>query len=198
MSYGKEFKQSRREALKRDDEECQLCGVSDEQHVAENNETLHAHHIIPRENGGSDSTENLLIVCSGCHQTLENAHARVVAEKLEEIERLQDDLNHVHGMWKQYDEKTDEFQELLAEFVEDHPIFAQNIHAEIQERGGRKSVNVPNLEHYLGSQAGKPTSEFEFAAMFGYRLGLIQAVYDIEEYCHSPFEQSEVGGKSDT
>ena len=50
--------------LERDDYRCQVCGKT--------NGRLDVHHIIPRRDGGQDSTDNLITVCNvGCHQKIE-------------------------------------------------------------------------------------------------------------------------------
>ncbi len=50
----------RKAALMRDDYTCQLCGAE--------NTMLHAHHIIPRRDSGSDSIHNLITLCADCHK----------------------------------------------------------------------------------------------------------------------------------
>ena len=37
---------------------CQMCGATG---------TLHAHHITPMSDGGTDDDSNLLLVCADCH-----------------------------------------------------------------------------------------------------------------------------------
>ena len=49
----------RKATLKRDNYTCQLCGAEDT--------ILHAHHIIPRRDGGGDSIHNLITLCAACH-----------------------------------------------------------------------------------------------------------------------------------
>ena len=54
----------RRIILERDDYRCQISGKT--------NGRLDVHHIIPRRDGGQDSTDNLITVCNGvCHKKLE-------------------------------------------------------------------------------------------------------------------------------
>lgn len=45
--------------------ECAICGAND---------YLEAHHIIPREKGGSDDYDNLILLCACCHA---GVHKRV-------------------------------------------------------------------------------------------------------------------------
>ena len=42
-------------------QECLFCGTKD---------NLTLHHIIPRRIGGKDDTENLVLLCEKCHQSL--------------------------------------------------------------------------------------------------------------------------------
>lgn len=51
-------KQVRREAYKRDDYMCALCG---------DNRTLQIHHCVPRSRGGNNEIHNLITLCSRCH-----------------------------------------------------------------------------------------------------------------------------------
>jgi len=53
----------RKEAYKRDNYMCQICGV--------NNIKLHAHHILPYRVGGPDTIENIITLCHKCHKTEE-------------------------------------------------------------------------------------------------------------------------------
>ena len=48
----------RREILERDDEQCVLCGETDD---------LEVDHVVPTYMDGSDDPENLQTLCSGCH-----------------------------------------------------------------------------------------------------------------------------------
>jgi len=71
---------TRRRVLERDDQACRFCGVTDEQHRDEHDRGLHAHHIIPKNDGGSDDVDNLITVCCRCHRTLEETHAKALVE----------------------------------------------------------------------------------------------------------------------
>jgi len=66
-------KQNRR---KMDSNECQFCGVTNEQHVDEYGESLHVHHIVPQRADGSDTPDNFITVCESCHNVLEHTQAR--------------------------------------------------------------------------------------------------------------------------
>lgn len=50
---------AKRKALQRDNHHCQKCQQAQGE--------LHVHHIIPRDQGGSDELENLITLCASCH-----------------------------------------------------------------------------------------------------------------------------------
>jgi len=70
------LKKERRQA----DGECQFCGVTNEQHIEDHDESLHVHHIVPQRADGTDSVENFITVCTECHSTLEKTQARGLAQ----------------------------------------------------------------------------------------------------------------------
>ena len=57
------------EVDRRDGENCRCCGVWV-------GETRHHHHIVYRSQRGTDSTDNLLVLCARCHDA---AHRHDVA-----------------------------------------------------------------------------------------------------------------------
>jgi len=50
----------------RDNHICQNC-KSDK-------ESLEAHHIVPLANGGSDTMDNMVALCDGCHQSIHSSN----------------------------------------------------------------------------------------------------------------------------
>lgn len=75
--YGEGWNQpKRKEVRERDDYECQICGLSQEEHRQKNGCKLHVHHIIPIrqfESGKKRANEppNLITVCAQCHSRWE-------------------------------------------------------------------------------------------------------------------------------
>lgn len=57
--------QLRNQTLDRDNHSCVQCGTT---------EKLEAHHIIPRNDGGEDTLENMAILCHSCHQDVEHGN----------------------------------------------------------------------------------------------------------------------------
>jgi len=76
--YGRGWNPIKRAKVReRDGMECVECGKTNQSHMKTANETLHVHHLNPREEFNTDeeynSIDNLATVCSGCHQQY---HAR--------------------------------------------------------------------------------------------------------------------------
>ena len=77
--YGQEWQDVREEALRRDGHECQSCGLTHEDHKADDSlfgEGLHVHHIQkacefddPRD---ANRLENLVSLCATCHRKSEH------------------------------------------------------------------------------------------------------------------------------
>lgn len=61
-NYGPEFQKTRRIAFERDGNACVKCAAT---------ESLEAHHITPRDKGGSDDVGNLITLCHACHKEWE-------------------------------------------------------------------------------------------------------------------------------
>jgi RNA-directed DNA polymerase len=60
VSYpAEEQDQLRLLALRRDNNTCQYCGAT--------GTNLHAHHVVPRKQGGSNNLNNLVTLCAQCH-----------------------------------------------------------------------------------------------------------------------------------
>jgi len=64
--YGKKWTKKLREKVrKRDNYECQFCGLTQAEHYAIYNEKLHVHHID--KNKKNNSSDNLITLCHSCH-----------------------------------------------------------------------------------------------------------------------------------
>lgn len=61
------FKLQRQLAFKRDMDMCQKCKITKQEHWKKYRQSLHAHHIVPRHEGGSNHRDNLLTLCRNCH-----------------------------------------------------------------------------------------------------------------------------------
>lgn len=75
--------------LKRANKECQLCGW--------NESSCDIHHIIPRKDGGSNDTKNLIVVCPNCHRILHTIKDKYSIEFL-----LSKSIFYTFKDWKEY------------------------------------------------------------------------------------------------
>lgn len=63
----------RRAVLKRDHYRCRALGCNHTRH-------LEIHHLIPRVNGGSNRLDNLVTLCSACHQRIHEQRHQIILE----------------------------------------------------------------------------------------------------------------------
>tara|TARA_B100001123_G_C14721005_1_gene793094 strand:+ start:115 stop:633 length:519 start_codon:yes stop_codon:yes gene_type:complete len=92
---------SRRNLLKRDNYRCQYCDK------AKNSLTID--HVIPKNRGGKDTWENLVVACSKCNTKKGNSLLKNIEMKLlkkprkpSKIFHLQSYVNKNQDNWKQY------------------------------------------------------------------------------------------------
>jgi hypothetical protein len=88
--YPEHWDRTRRRVYRRDDYTCQNCGTVG---GAKGDTELHAHHITPRSQGGSDQPENLVTLCQACHSQV---HGRQVGSKRSQT--ADSDRNHDDGL----------------------------------------------------------------------------------------------------
>lgn len=73
--YGENWEEQRTKALKRDNYECQRCGMAQEKHKEKTGKSLHVHHISNKKNFANDKEmnklSNLVSLCGSCHAVLE-------------------------------------------------------------------------------------------------------------------------------
>ena len=67
QDYPSDWDTRRKKVYKRDNYTCQNCGA---RRGPKGNAELHAHHIVPKSNGGSHKLSNLQTVCSACHNAV--------------------------------------------------------------------------------------------------------------------------------
>jgi len=110
------WKKTRENVLERDGRECKFCGVSNEQHKAEYDRELSAHHIIPKSDGGSDTEDNLVTVCSSCHKTIEEIHGKAVHQILDDI-IVQNPSDKEEATWS----RIEKLCGVISDYLEKHP-----------------------------------------------------------------------------
>ena len=62
FEYPENWDEIRKGVYRKDNYSCQRCGIR--------NVRLHAHHLIPLSEGGSDEIENLVSLCENCHKDM--------------------------------------------------------------------------------------------------------------------------------
>lgn len=83
-------KKLRSNVLKRDDSKCRRCGRSPNNNV---DIELHVHHIFPWGRGGITEDENLITLCSTCHDGLD-PHYELALFSLMAINPISEDLRN--------------------------------------------------------------------------------------------------------
>lgn len=63
--YPNDWNSRRKDVYQRDDFRCQNCGRKG---GPKGNTELHAHHVVPKSNGGSHELSNLKTLCKRCHK----------------------------------------------------------------------------------------------------------------------------------
>jgi len=74
--YGETWLPQRRKAIDRDDEQCQDCGMTRDQHYDEHGTDLEVHHKTPirtfEDTADANTLSNLITLCTTCHIKREN------------------------------------------------------------------------------------------------------------------------------
>lgn len=68
--YPPDWDKRRSAVLHRDNYTCQKCGERSGPHAGDEGVELHAHHINPIGDGGSNKLDNLQLVCESCHDQI--------------------------------------------------------------------------------------------------------------------------------
>lgn len=83
--YGQNWEAVRQEAIERDNQQCQRCGLSSAESLSRYDKSLHVHHLVPRrdfiEDGEFDAERanqlsNLVTLCPSCHRRWEKIPLR--------------------------------------------------------------------------------------------------------------------------
>lgn len=73
--YSGGWNKVRRDALERDGRQCQVCNLTNEEHVEKHGENLHAHHITPVKEfdhpHSAHFLDNVITLCMSCHNRWE-------------------------------------------------------------------------------------------------------------------------------
>ena len=91
--YPSDWESRRKKTYSRDRFKCQRCGKTG----SGDNVDLHAHHIVPINEGGSHELSNLQTVCSDCHYAIHgNSVAPTGNSDLDNVdwEKFEDQIKH--------------------------------------------------------------------------------------------------------
>lgn len=183
-----EWSDRRELVLARDDRECRFCGMTENEHLDEHDRSLDVHHVIPREDGGTDRTKNLVTLCRSCHQTLESLHGQAMSEVIS-AEDYSEDLQQFTKTWNEYWETYDQYNQALWAFADSNPVFRDEfaIYNDPFEKDV-PAVQSRTLEEYADEADGEITSEWEFAVKFGYQEALIDLLGTLDGRTGIPFD----------
>lgn len=87
----------REKVYKRDNYTCQNC---DAKGGTRGKATLHAHHIVPKKNGGKNVMSNMKTFCVACHHSIHYDQKAPTAETHESKETSQNHINKVSNPFK--------------------------------------------------------------------------------------------------
>jgi hypothetical protein len=75
----------------------------------------------------------------------------------------------------------------LSDYIDHNPIFRDEFSFYNENPNGHPSIESSDLEAVIsiGSEGRSPTSEWEAAVIYGYKMGLLFAVLEIEEQTHN-------------
>jgi hypothetical protein len=168
MTYGREYDNAREKALKRDDNECQFCGLTQEEHRENYENGLETHHIIPKSAGGGDWVENLITVCIPCHRTLESTQGKAM-KRLSEPS-YEEEAGTLATRTTDLSSMVDSIDDQLATWLVGHPVFRTEL----------SFARPPNVESHTledmfiakSNRTPDIDSEWEAIALYGYMRGI--------------------------
>lgn len=179
----------REEVLERDGYECRFCEITDDEHRDTYGRGLDVHHIVSREDEATDRKRNLATLCQSCHRTLENLHEQAATGVIQS--RYGDDLAGVNYVFNMYRDRVRKFESELDAFVDGHPIFAKRF-AIVDENpdGDMPAIHVYEWGDVVSlPNVGEISSEWEFAAAWGYKKGVFHVVSNLDSRAKLPFEE---------
>jgi hypothetical protein len=166
----------RERVLERDGYECRFCGKTDEEHIEETDRGLDVHHIIPESDGGRDTMRNLVALCRSCHRTMETLHGQAVGEIADDSglrEGLKEARRETHATM----DAMGDIEDALLAFLDGHPVFEKEIGASRLEG----VADVDRLDAGLSAYGHVDIdTEWQFAAAWGYKEGVLDAMNRIE------------------
>lgn len=182
---GRSWRDTRELVLDRDGYACRFCEMTDEEHREEYDRGLEVHHVIPRADGGDDTSTNLLTLCISCHRTLEHTHAKALQQLDcgDEGELARAVATYaVKKSWA----KADAIDADLGEFIDGHPTFRDEFALYRENREARP----PCIEsHRLRGMLSDVSSEWAFLVNWGYKQGLLDVAGGIENWGYDALDE---------
>lgn len=182
------WNKTRQRVLERDGYECRFCGKTEEEHVEDTGRGIDVHHIIPRSDGGGDVMNNLAALCRSCHRTMENLHGRAMGDVVRK-EDYREDLEGLSHVFSKYMQEWDEFEELLAEWLENHRVFRDEMGFYDESREGTPSIF--NAEMPVSRKLSEKgiSSEWEFLVAYGYKEGVSDVAASLDGHTSLPLKE---------
>lgn len=166
QDYPSDWSTRRKEVLKRDRYTCQNCGRKGGEI---NNIQLHAHHIVPKSNGGTHSKSNLKTLCKDCHNAI-HGDTMAPSANIQDIESQNGQESEI-GSFTNIDP------------FESCPICRTTGSFKTTTDSGVGSNNVVAMCVDCQTEFSKNK---ESEVMFGELLKITKSNYDIEGYKFSP------------
>jgi 5-methylcytosine-specific restriction endonuclease McrA len=77
---GKEWDNLKKDIIKRDNNKCQSCGMTQEEHLVKYKQPLQVHHINPYRYSKNNDEENLITLCCSCHIKIEGTNNKHILD----------------------------------------------------------------------------------------------------------------------
>ena len=84
-SYTIDLNSIRKILISRAKGHCQLCGLKAPFQEADGTPYLEPHHLVPVSNGGSDTPNNMVVLCPNCHRKIELFPTHEDQQRLESL-----------------------------------------------------------------------------------------------------------------
>lgn len=173
----------REDIIKQADGECELCGMSREEHREQSggDRDLHVHHIIPRSEGGGDYVENLMAVCHGCHRRLEQVTDKIIRYLNPRRDRAEEMKSQLESLARTFDDlwrRHDGHHEELEPYLSHSPTFKDrfSIYDEGTSDNGAQ-FESRELQDWLNEGVG---NEWQAMYRLAYAHGMMRTLSEID------------------
>lgn len=173
----------RERVLDRDGHACRFCGMSNEEHKEEHEQGLHAHHVLPRKDGGEDHPGNLITVCTSCHRTIESAHAEAVEHAVSDKKVTTDYGKNAWELREYWTSSANKLIDEAADYAKRHPSLrnALGVHVPSDTAGGEIVVYNTVAETLVGKGSVDINSEHYLFYVLGQAQAFSHCGYALED-----------------